>query len=172
MEARRARILSRLVRARTQRHDAVRPTTTRRTATLIVLTLIGAVLLGAGAYAASSTPVTLKRCGYATATYGRSALYPWNMSCAAARTVVKGASNPHAHVIAFGPGFDGGAVRINGRYWVCTGQMGSYNCGFPYRPRKVNGVQGYKGPFTRDVEYVTCSVVAAGCPGSVQFTQP
>jgi hypothetical protein len=147
----------------------------RRAARLIGFTLLGAALLGAGAYAASTKPVTVKRCGYVHATYGRSALYPWHMACATARKVVTGSDTPHAHVIDFGPGWDGGAVRIDGRYWVCTGQMGYYNCGYPYRPWKVHGEQGYKGPFTEDVEYQTCSAIeprGAGCGKTVGFTQP
>ncbi len=156
--------------------DAVRTGALRqRAARLIVFTLLAAVLLGVSAYAESPKPVKVTRCGYANATYGRSALYPWHMSCAAAHKVVTASDNPHAHVINFGPGWDGGAVRINGRYWVCTGQMGYYNCGYPYRPRKVDGEQGYKGPFTEDVEYRTCSVVApagSGCTKTVEFSQP
>ena len=53
--------------------------------------------------------------------------------------------------------------------------MGYYNCGYPYRPRKVNGEQGYKGPFTEDVEYQTCSVIehsGSGCTKTVRFSQP
>jgi len=156
--------------------DAVRARSLRRRgARLIVFASLVAVLLGTAAYAESPKPVTVKRCGYSNATYGRSALYPWHMSCAAARKVVIGSDRPHAHVIYFGPGWDGGAVRIDGRYWVCTGQMGYYNCGYPYRPRKVDGEQGYKGPFTRDVEYQTCSVIGPpgrGCTKTVQFNQP
>lgn len=146
-----------------------------RGARLIGFTLLVVTLLGAGAYADSSKAVKVKRCGYVNATYGRSALYPWQMSCAAARNVVRASSNPHAHVIDFGPAWDGGAVRIDGRYWVCTGQMGYYNCGYPYRPREVDGEQGYKGPFTKDVEYLTCSVIdraSSRCPKTVNFTQP
>jgi hypothetical protein len=78
-------------------------------------------------------------------------------------------------VIDFGPGWDGGAIKISGHYWVCTGQMGDYNCGYPYRPTKVNGEQGYKGPFTEDVAYETCAVVdprSSKCPNTVEFTQP
>jgi hypothetical protein len=147
----------------------------RHAARLIVFTLLGAAMLGAYANADSPKPVTVKRCGYAHATYGRSALYPWRMSCAAARKVVIGSDSPHAHVIDFGPGWGGGAVRIDGRYWVCTGQMGYYNCGYPYRPRKVDGEQGYRGPFTEDVEYQTCSVIeppSPACAKTVEFTQP
>jgi hypothetical protein len=156
--------------------DAVRARSSRwRGARLIAFTLLGAVLLGAGAYAASPKPVKVTRCGYANATYGRSALYPWHMSCAAARKVFAGSDSPHAHVIDFGPGWDGGAVRIAGRYWVCTGQMGYYNCGYPYRPRTVHGEQGYKGSFTEDVEFETCSVIGphgSGCTKTVDFYQP
>jgi hypothetical protein len=147
----------------------------RRGAGLIVLTSLCAAVLGAGAYAKSPKPVTVKRCGYTSATYGRSALYPWHMSCAAARKVVTGSDSPHAQMIDFGPGWDGVAVRIDGRYWVCTGQMGYYNCGYPYRPRKVDGEQGYKGPFTEDVEYQTCSAIepaGSGCTKTFEFTQP
>ncbi|HEV3321616.1 MAG TPA: hypothetical protein VG147_05425 [Solirubrobacteraceae bacterium] len=156
--------------------DAVRAGVPRqRGARLIVFTLLGAALLGVSAYAESPKPVKVTRCGYVNATYGRSALYPWHMSCAAAHNVVTASDSPHAHVIDFGPGWDGGAVRINGRYWVCTGQMGFYNCGYPYRPRKVDGEQGYKGPFTKDVEYRTCSAIVpagSGCPKTVEFGQP
>ena len=144
-------------------------------ARLIVFTLLGAALLGVSAYADSPKPVKVTRCGYAEATYGRSALYPWHMSCAAARNVVAESDSSHAHVIDFGPGWGGGAVRIDGRYWVCTGQMGFYNCGYPYRPRKVDGEQGYKGPFTIDVEYQTCSTIVpagSGCTKTVEFSQP
>jgi hypothetical protein len=146
----------------------------RRGIRLILLTLLGAALLGTVANADSQRPVKLKRCGYATATYGRSALYPWHMSCAAARKVVKASSNPHARVIDFGPGWDGAAVRINGHYWVCTGLMGSYNCGYPYRPRTLDGSEGYKGPFTKDVEFDTCSLNEPGgrCPKTTEFAQP
>jgi len=154
-----------------QRAGALR----QRRVRLIAFTLLGAALFGVSAYAASPRPVEVKRCGYVKATYGRSALYPWNMSCAAARNVVTASDSPHVHVMDFGPGWDGGAVRINGRYWVCTGQMGSYNCGYPYRPRKVNGEQGYKGPFAKDVEYRTCSAIVpagSGCPKAVEFSQP
>ena len=139
----------------------------RRGIRLLLVTLLGAALLGAGANVDSQRPVKLKRCGYTTATYGRSAVYPWHMSCAAAREVVKASDNPHAQVINFGAGWDGAAVRINGHYWVCTGLMGFYNCGYPYRPRELDGSQGYKGPFTKDVEYETCSLIdPAGFPVS------
>ena len=146
----------------------------RRGSGLIALTLLSAMVLVDGAQATSAKPVMVKRCGYTNATSGRSALYPWHMSCVAARKVVTGSGNHHAQVIDFGPGWDGGAVRINGRYWVCTGQMGYYNCGYPYRPQKVKGEQGYKGPFTEDVEYQTCSVLpkGSGCATTAEFTQP
>lgn len=158
------------------RPDAVRVTSPRGyRVRLIVAAVLGATLLAGVAYAKSTRSVKVTRCGYAKATYGKSALYPWHMSCAAARTVVVASSNPHAHVIGFGPGWDGGAVRIDGRYWVCTGQMGFYNCGYPYRPRKVDGEQGYKGPFTKDVQYDTCSLsdpATSACPKTVTVTLP
>lgn len=142
---------------------------------IVVFTLLGASVLGAGAYAKPLSPTALKRCGYAKFTYGRSGVYPWHLSCSAAQAVVVGSANPHARVIDFGPGWDGGAIKISGHYWVCTGQMGDYNCGYPYRPTKVNDEQGYKGPFTEDVEYETCAVVdpqSSKCPNTVEFTQP
>ncbi len=86
--------------------DAVRSAAIwQRGARLIVLTLLGAVLFGAGASARSPKPVRVARCGYANATYGRSALYPWHMSCAAARDIVRASDSPDAHVIYFGPGW-------------------------------------------------------------------
>ena len=115
-------------------------------------------VLADGAQATSAKPVMVKRCGYTNATSGRSALYPWHMSCVAARKVVTGSGNHHAQVIDFGPGWDGGAVRINGRYWVCTGQMGYYNCGYPYRPQKVKGSRVTKGHLLR-----TSSIRRARC---------
>jgi hypothetical protein len=141
---------------------------------IVALSLLGATLLGAGADANATSPTALNRCGYAHYTYGRSGVYPWHLSCAAAKAVVVGSANPHAHVINFGPGWDGGAIKISGHYWVCTGQMGTYNCGYPYRPATVHGELGYKGPFTKDVAYETCSVVAhsATCPTTDEFTQP
>lgn len=157
------------------RRQAVRNGSLRRIAVLAVVGLVVGSLLGAGAYAGLPKPVTIRRCGYANATPGRIALYPWRMSCAAARSVVAGSTSAHAHVIDFGPGWDGGAVRVNGRSWVCTGQMGYYNCGYPYRPWKVDGEQGYRGPFTKDVEYQTCSALAptiSGCAKTVEFSQP
>jgi hypothetical protein len=142
---------------------------------IVALTLLGAPALGAGAQAKSPSPTALKRCGYAKFTYGRSGVYPWHMSCSAAQAVVVGSASPHAKVIDFGPGGEGGAIRISGHYWVCTGQMGVYNCGYPYRPAKVNGERGYKGPFTEDVLYETCAVAdprSAKCPDTVEFTLP
>jgi hypothetical protein len=117
--------------------------------------------------------VKLNRCGYVTAKYGRSAVYPWQMTCAAADTVIKGSDNSHAKTIAFGPGVGGAAVQINGQYWVCLGQMGTYSCSYPYRPAKIHGVKAYKGPFTKAVEFDTCSLLGQqGCPKTVEFTQP
>jgi hypothetical protein len=155
---------------------AVRAGRLRRPAVrLIIWTFLGAALLATSAYAKSPKPVSVNRCGYVKTTYGKSALYPWHMSCAEASKVASGSGNPHAQVIGFGPGWDGGAVRIDGQYWVCTGQMGFYNCGYPYRPQKVKGAQGYRGPFTKDVEYQTCSLTqgsGSSCPKAVGFTQP
>jgi hypothetical protein len=162
-----------VARVRRKRHDLRAAWPRRLAVSLLVLAVAATALLEAGASAKSPDGVSVRMCGYTNATYGKSALYPWQMSCSAARKVVAGASNRHAHVIDFAPGVDGGAVRIDGKYWVCTGQMGYYNCGYPYRPKTVRGGQGYKGPFTKDVAYVTCSLAgSAGCPVTSQFTQP
>lgn len=118
-------------------------------AALGVIALVGAGPIGTEAAAKSLHELTNARCGYTSAEYGRSGVYPWHMTCAAARTVIAGSDNPHAHSIDFGPGWDGGAVRIAGSYWVCTGQMGEYNCGYPYRPYTYKGEKGYKGPLRK-----------------------
>ena len=49
--------------------------------------------------------------------------------------------------------------------------MGEYNCGDPYRPYTFKGEKGYKGPFTKDVEFLTCSELPSGCPGADKFIQ-
>jgi hypothetical protein len=152
-----------------------------RSATRLAVTVssLGAVVLAAVALCATAVakarkPVAVKRCGYARITgYGRTAIYPWKTSCAAARGIVEASTDSHLPTIAFGPGWDGAAVRINGRYWVCTGQMGFYNCGYPYRPKKVQGEQGYAGPFTEDIEFEACSLTGGtGCGPSFEFLQP
>ncbi len=124
-------------------------------ATISVAALLGVV------GGASAKPAVIKRCGFIDAKYGRSAIYPWHMSCSDARKVIAGSDKPQA-TIELGSGWDGAAVKIGTRFWVCTGQMGYYNCGSPYRPRKVHGQRGYAKPFTEDVEYVTCRVAGAG----------
>ncbi len=127
----------------------------------------------AAAAGASAKSIAVNRCGYTKAEYGRSAVYPWHMTCAAAISVIKGSDGQHLKTIDFGPGWDGGAVKIGGRFWVCTGQMGYYNCGFPYRPRTVRGEQGYAKPFTEDVEFVTCKDAAAGaCAATIAIPSP
>jgi hypothetical protein len=142
----------------------------RRAARLFGLALIGSALLAGGA-GAKTRVITVKTCGYANTSFGKSAVYPWHMSCAAAKTVVRGSANLHAKTISFGPGWDGAAVRIDGQYWVCVGQMGYDACGYPYRPKTIRGVLGYEGPFTKDVQYRTC-VLRPGCPAESAFPQP
>jgi hypothetical protein len=115
-------------------------------------------VLGVAATAgAKSHPVILERCGYTKAEYGRSAVYPFDMTCAQARAVIAASDDRHAAIVNFGPGWDGGAVAINGRFWVCTGQMGVYGCAYPWRPIAVRGHVGYTGPFTEGVMYETCT---------------
>lgn len=143
---------------------------------VVVLMAVLVVLLACAGVVRASVTVTVKRCGYVNAGHGRNAIYPWALSCASARAVVLGADDPHNRAIHFtAPASDGGAVRINGHWWVCTGQMGYYNCGFPYRPERVHGGTAYNGPFTKDVVYEACALVdpdGSGCPVSAQLTQP
>jgi hypothetical protein len=139
---------------------------------VIVLTLLGVALIGAVAYGESPKLVKLKRCGYVNATYGRSALYPWHMSCPAARKVVVASDDPHAQVIVLA--FAEEVVRVDGysRYWVCGGDMGEYNCAYPYRRRKINGQQVNRGPLTQRVVYETCSLVGGTCPKTIEVGNP
>jgi hypothetical protein len=137
----------------------------------VMFLMVASIVLLSVAAGASAKPIAVKRCGYTQAKYGRSAVYPWHITCATARSVIAGSDKPHAKTIAFGPAWDGAAVEIKGRYWVCTGQMGYYNCGYPYRPRKVHGQRGYAKPFSEDVEFVTCKKAGAGACGST-FTIP
>jgi hypothetical protein len=144
---------------------------------MAVVLLAAATFLVAGAVADGLTTVTVHRCGYVNAGkagYGENGIYPWHMSCAQARQVVLGSHDPHAKVIDFtAPGADGGAVQIDGRWWVCTGQMGYYNCGYPYRPARVAGGTAYRGPFTQDEVNIACDVVSPkGCPASTVFYRP
>jgi hypothetical protein len=127
------------------------------------------LVLGASAYASSSKPITLKRCGYYMSSYGKTGLYPWKINCATAKGVAK---DTHV-VVNLSAGWDGAVVRYQGKDWVCTGQMGVYNCGYPYRPYRPHGQHGYKGPFTKDVEFYTCSGQGApGCPAKTKFYNP
>jgi hypothetical protein len=134
----------------------------------VAVTVLGFVV-SAGA---KSDSVVVNRCGYTKAQYGRSAVYPWHMTCSQARRVIAASDDPHAVTVDL-PGADGGAVAINGRFWVCTGQMGYYNCGYPWRPIALHGQVEYAGPFTEDVVYETCATYGpGGCGATTPFTQP
>jgi hypothetical protein len=153
-----------------RKRDTAVTRASRRAGLLIAGVLLGVTLCAAVAYAGTAA-VTVKRCGYVKAEYGNSGMYPWKMSCAEAKTVILGSEAKHAKVIYFSSGWDGGAVQIAGKYWVCTGQMGLYECGYPYRPHTVKGSHGYAGPFTQDVQWITCSPQSA-CARTTKFTQP
>ena len=89
--------------------------------------------MAAGAFAAS--PVKVRRCGYAHSKYwGRVAVYPWHMSCGAARQTLAKSESKHDPIINFTADgaytFDAGAVKIAGQWWVCGGRMGYYFCGY------------------------------------------
>ena len=136
----------------------------------LLVAAVSVLVIGASAYASSaSKSITLKRCGYFTSQYGKTGLYPWKITCSTA----KGVAKDQDVVVNFSPGWDGAAVRYQGKDWVCTGQMGTYNCGYPYRPYHPHGQTGYKGPFTKDVVFYTCSGQGnPGCPAKTKFHNP
>jgi hypothetical protein len=142
-----------------------------------LLGMIAAVVAGAtfGAAALASTSVPVHRCRTLTLTGGKLGIYPWHLSCAAASRVVRGSFSRHAKRIQFtGDGadtFDGGAVRIEGRWWVCGGRMGYYFCGYPYRPAQAPTGTSYSGPFTRSATFETCDL-NPGCPAKTTLFQP
>jgi hypothetical protein len=95
------------------------------------------------------------------------------MTCAQARRVIAASDDRHAATVDFGIAGGGAAVAINGKFWVCTGQMGDYGCAYPWRPIAVDGQVGYAGPFTKQVVYETCSgPFAGGCLSTTPLTQP
>lgn len=139
----------------------------------VVAALLVAALAAAGVAAAAALgTVTLKRCGFTKATYGRSAVYPWHMSCAQARRIIAGSDDPHAVSVNL-PDSDGSAVAIGGKFWVCAGQMGIYGCGYPWRPIAVHHAVSYTGPFTQRVFFEACSIAGPGsCGPTAAATQP
>jgi hypothetical protein len=143
-------------------------------ATVFALVAAAAALAGpARAAGSKAKKITLDRCGYTDAEYGRSAVYPFQISCSEAVNVIHASDQRRNAIYSFGPGFDGGVVKIGGEKWVCTGQMGGYNCGYPYRPYVFHADHGYTGPFTKDVEWNTCrDVPAADCGTTAPFYQP
>jgi hypothetical protein len=139
---------------------------------------LGAVIMASAAFAAS--PVNVKRCGYAHSKFwGPVALYPWHMSCGAARGTLTESESRHHPIINFTADgaytFDGGAVKISGKWWVCGGRMGFYFCGYPYRPARAHGVGGgttFKGPFTKEFIDEACVNSSFLCKRQAQVFQP
>ena len=142
-----------------------------------------AVVLGvaiATAAALASSPVKAQRCGYAHSKYwGRVAVYPWHMSCSAARDTIAKSESGHEPTINFtadgADTFDGGAVKIAGKWWVCGGRMGYYFCGYPYRPATAPGEGGgttYKGPFTKELIDEACADGSYLCKSHDLIYQP
>ncbi len=132
--------------------------------------LIGALLVAGlvfGAAAAVATSVSVSRCGYIALKWqGRAAVYPWHISCRAAKKVLADRGRPNVKAIMFtAPGTDAGthAYRIDGKWWVCGGLMGNYFCEYPYRPARVGGGTTYKGPFTKAIWYEVCADGAYLC---------
>ena len=144
----------------------------------VVAVVLGVTIVAASAFAAS--PVTVPRCGYAHSRYwGRVAVYPWHMSCRAARDTLTKSESKHAATINFtadgADTFDAVAVKISGKWWVCGGRMGYYFCGYPYRPARAPGVGGgttYKGPFTKEFTDEACSDGSFLCKRRAQTYQP
>jgi len=150
----------------------------RVTRSAAIAVVLGATVVAAGAFAAS--PVTVRRCGYALSReWGQVAVYPWRMSCSAARATLtqsESTRNPIINFTADGADtFDGGAVKIAGKWWVCGGRMGFYFCGYPYRPATAPGSGGgttYKGPFTKEFIDEACQDSSSLCQGKEQTVQP
>ena len=132
--------------------------------------VLSAALVCGAAVALASTQITVKRCGYAALKSATVAVYPWHLSCIAAKKVLISSEARHLKTIMFtadGAATDDGyAVRISGKWWVCGGRMGDYFCGYPYRPARVGGLGGgttFEGPFSKDVAFYACSDVRGIC---------
>jgi hypothetical protein len=132
------------------------------------------------AAALATSPANVRRCGYAHSRYwGRVALYPWHMSCRAARQTLTQSESTHDAMINFTADgaytFDAAAVKIAGKWWVCGGRMGYYFCGYPYRPATAPGAGGgttYKGPFTKELVDEACANGSFVCKSRAQTYQP
>ncbi|MHB8693771.1 MAG: hypothetical protein ACYDHH_21245 [Solirubrobacteraceae bacterium] len=143
-----------------------------------VAVVLGVTIIAAAAFA--TLPVTVPRCGYAhSKNWGRAAVYPWHMSCRAARDTLAKSEARHAPTINFTADgaytFDGAAVKIAGKWWVCGGRMGYYFCGYPYRPATAPGVGGgttYRGRFTKEFMYQACEDGVYLCKRRAQIYQP
>lgn len=143
-----------------------------------VAVVLGVTIVVGAAFAAS--PVKVRRCGYAHSdNWGRVAIYPWHMSCGAARDTLTKSESTHDATINFTADgaytFDAGAVKIAGKWWVCGGRMGYYFCGYPYRPAAAHGAGGgttYKGPFTKEFIDEACEDSSSLCNGRAQTFQP
>jgi hypothetical protein len=139
---------------------------------------LGVAVLASAALAASTVKVT--RCGYGQSRpWGHVAIYPWRMSCGAARETLTASNARHLPTIEFtadgAATFDGGALKIDGQWWVCGGRMGFYFCGYPYRPARAPGVGGgttFKGPFTEEFMYQACKDNSYACWRRTQLYQP
>lgn len=139
-----------------------------------VAVVLGAIIVAASAFAAS---VNVPRCGYVSG--DRVAVYPWRMSCAAARRTLEESESRHDPIINFTADgaytFDAGAVKIAGKWWVCGGRMGYYFCGYPFRPARAPGIGGgttYKGPFTKELVDEACADGSSLCNRHALTFQP
>jgi hypothetical protein len=143
-----------------------------------VAVVLGVTVVATTAYAASS--VKVHRCGYTQSNHsGQVAIYPWHMSCGAARDTLAQSESGHNPTISFSADgnytLDAGAVKIAGKWWVCGGRMGYYFCGYPYRPATAPGAGGgttYKGPFAKEFVDEACEDSSYLCKRQVQIYQP
>lgn len=134
--------------------------------------------VAAAAFATST--VKVQRCGYARSkNWGRVAVYPWHISCRAARETLTESESRHDPIINFTADgantFDAGAIKISGEWWVCGGRMGFYFCGYPYRPAWAPGVGGgttYRGWFTKEFIDEACADSSYLCKRQEQTFQP
>ena len=137
--------------------------------------LVALLRAAVGSSAVASSTIRLHRCGFVHARIGgRSAIYPWRLPCEQAKQTLAASDRRGVRAVSMAPGWgDGVALRLKGQWWVCTGNMGNYNCGYPYRPRRVHGGRGYSGPFTKDFSYQNCAGNNPfGCRRTTTWSQP
>lgn len=158
--------------------DYLHMTRMTRARVIVSIIILGFTIVATAAFATSS--VKARWCGYAhSKAWGRVALYPWRMSCDAARRTLAKSESRHDPIISFTADgahtFDAAAVKIADKWWVCGGRMGYYFCGYPYRPATAPGVGGgttYRGPFKKELVFEACADGSYLCKRHAQTYQP